>query len=164
MALTRLKPGSPNIPSTLASVPRILYVEDEDANWRITERYLRGKYELVRARNSAEAFDIMGRVRFDLVLLDIELAGSAHDGLTICRILRGAAPAPNGFRPPPWLGAHLPIVFVTAYSTRYPREELLKNGANEVVTKPVDYTRLLLVSSRLLVQRVRGHSSQSDPW
>ncbi len=137
---------------------RILYVEDDDANWRVTERYLRSKYELRRGRNSREAFELLGKEEFQLVLLDIELAGSDLDGIGICRVLRGLEPMPPGFTRPDWLDEGVPIVFVTAYAARYPREELLGLGGNEVVTKPVDYTRLLLVSSRLMVQKL--HDSE----
>ncbi|MBN2194856.1 MAG: response regulator [Polyangiaceae bacterium] len=133
---------------------RILYVEDDDANWRITERYLRGKYDLRRAKNSREALELVCNGTFHLILLDIELAGSEHDGIEICRILRGIAPMPWGFGRPAGLDDKVPIVVVTAYVARYPREELLTYGCNEVVTKPVEYTRLLLVSSRLIVREL----------
>jgi DNA-binding response OmpR family regulator len=45
-----------------------------------------------------------------------------------------------------------PVVFVTAYSARYDKPSLIDAGGDDVVTKPVDYTRRLLVSSRLLVR------------
>lgn len=134
---------------------RILYVEDEDANWRITERFLRDRFDLRRARNSREALELLIREPFQLILLDIELAGSEHDGIGICRVLRGMTPMPWGLPRPEWLDEAVPIVFVTAYVSRYPREELLALGGNDVVTKPVDFTRLLLLSSRLIVSRLR---------
>jgi len=157
MALQRLQPAF-RPQRGEAGRGRILYVEDDDANWRVTERYLRSKYELRRGRNSGEAFELLSREVFQLLLLDIELAGSDHDGIGICRILRGIEPLPRGFTRPEWLDEAVPIVFVTAYAARYPREELLALGGNEVVTKPVDYTRLLLVSSRLMVRRI--HDSE----
>ena len=49
-----------------------------------------------------------------------------------------------------------PVVFVTAYSARYDKPSLIEAGADDVITKPVDYTRLLLVSSRLLVRDVQA--------
>ncbi len=156
MALARMSPTFSRNISPGAAQGRVLYVEDEDANWKITERYLRGKFELKRARSSSEALSLVGTQSFDLLLLDIELAGSELDGLGLCRVFRGTAPPPQGFRRPGWLTEAVPIVFVTAYTARYPREELLRLGANEVVTKPVDYTRLLLVSSRLIVSGLHG--------
>ena len=46
-----------------------------------------------------------------------------------------------------------PVVFVTAYASRYSKETLLnKAAADDVITKPVDFTRLRLVTSRLIVK------------
>ena len=156
MALKRLSPTFGHRVKPRGAQGRILYVEDDDANWRVTHRCLRDKYSLAHARNSQEAMDRVINQDFDLILLDIELAGSHHDGIGICRILRGTDPMPWGLTRPAWLDDPVPIVFMTAYTSRYPREELLRQGANEVVTKPVDYTRLLLVSSRLIVSALRG--------
>jgi len=150
MTLRRLeRPAAQKAPN--APLARILYVEDEDANWEVTALQLRGKYLLTRASTSTEALSLLARERFDLILLDIQLSGSELDGIQICRALRsrqphhGAAPA---------VPLDTPIVFVTAYSARYDKQTLLDAGADDVVTKPVDYTRLLLVSSRLIVRAV----------
>ena len=131
---------------------KILYVEDEDANWQVTELHLRGKYDIRRATNSTEALAMLEREEFDLILLDIQLAGSPLDGIQICRAIRA------GLRPGLPRNEQImrtPIVFVTAYSARYDKPALLEAGGDDVVTKPVDYTRLLLVSSRLLVRSAR---------
>ena len=163
MALTRFSPPARARKLDSPVQGRILYVEDDDANWRITERYLRGKFEIERAATSREAFGYLTRNHYDLLLLDIELAGSDHDGLAICRIIRGQDPMPPGYVRPAWLKEDVPVVFVTAYTARYPREELLRLGGNEVVTKPVDYTRLLLVSSRLIVSKLHDRSGSGRP-
>lgn len=133
---------------------RILYVEDDDSTWQITERYLRHRYDIERARNSDQALQLLNEKRFDLILLDIELAGSTLDGIALCRVLRGKADLRHVAIPKPSGVDNIPIVFVTAYAGRYPKVELLAAGGDDVVTKPVDYTRLLLVSSRLLVRHV----------
>ena len=155
MALTRLAPRRTSQGDRREPLPRILYVEDEDANWRVTERFLRGRYRLSRARNSDEAAALLSSEKYDLILLDIELSSSRHDGIEICKLLRGKSSDPDA-SDPRWRGHEAPIVFVTAYAARYSKEALLEAGADDVVTKPVDYTRLLLVSSRLIVRSVRG--------
>lgn len=150
MTLRRLeRPAAQKAPN--APLARILYVEDEDANWEVTALQLRGKYLLTRASTSAEALSLLARERFDLILLDIQLSGSELDGIQICRALRSRQPHHSAAPPVP---LDTPIVFVTAYSARYDKQTLLDAGADDVVTKPVDYTRLLLVSSRLIVRAV----------
>lgn len=152
MALKRLEraPVAKTEPKT--ELARILYVEDEDSNWQVTELHLRDRYHLVRAQNSAEAFSLLARERFDLILLDIQLSGSMLDGIQICRSIREGIRASREQRE---RVQHTPIVFVTAYSARYDKQALIDAGGDDVVTKPVDYTRLLLVSSRLLVRALQ---------
>lgn len=153
MTLKRITRALPTRSIPAAGLAKILYVEDEDPNWQVTELHLRGKYQLVRARNSAEAFAAIERESFGLILLDIQLAGSDLDGIQICRAIR------SGLRPGmPRREAIMrtPIVFVTAYAARYDKPALIEAGGDDVVTKPVDYTRLLLVSSRLLVRSVQA--------
>ena len=135
-----------------AGLAKILYVEDEDPNWQVTELHLRGKYDLRRAVDSAEAFAAIEREHFDLILLDVQLSGSELDGIQICRAIRsGIRPGVAGQQ----AILKTPIVFVTAYSARYDKPFLIDAGGDDVITKPVDYTRLLLVSSRLLVRSLQ---------
>lgn len=133
------------------SISDILYVEDEDANWEVTQLSLRGKFRLQRARTAQEAFEMLAEQTFDLILMDIQLGGSDLNGIEICRALTGQRTGPL----PEYamnVRATCPIVFVTAYSSLYSRDELLASGGKELVTKPVDFTHLLLVISRLMVQ------------
>ena len=84
--------------------------------------------------------------------MDIQLSGSELDGVEITNILKRlykeeAPEFTSGVR---LQGA--PIVFMTAYAARYSKAELLEAGGDELVTKPVDFTRLALVVSRLMVK------------
>lgn len=133
---------------------KILYVEDEDSNWNVTELHLRNKFQLFRAKTANETFDFLSKESVDLILLDIQLAGSSHDGIEICKILKRAP-----FQEVPPNAKNLdckgtPIVFVTAYAERHTKEALLKAGADDVITKPVDFTRMRLVSSRLVIRNI----------
>ena len=133
---------------------KILYVEDEDANWNVTELHLRNKYQLFRTKTAEETFTFLRERSVDLILLDIQLAGSAYDGIEICKILKQSP-----FQEIPPMARNLdcegtPIVFVTAYAERHTKEALLKAGADDVITKPVDFTRMRLVSSRLIVRTI----------
>ena len=133
--------------------PRVLYIEDEDPNWEVTEFMLRAQYELVRAVNAREAFARLRSSKFDLILMDIQLQGSELDGIQITQILKG-----RYGRPVPAYAqgtvADCPILFVTAYEARYQRQELIDAGGDEMITKPVDRTRLLLALSKLTVRSI----------
>lgn len=138
--------------ASAAAKEKVLYVEDEDTNWEVAELSLRGRYDLVRARNARECFEHLKRDKYELVLMDIQLSGSELDGVEITNILKGLykQDAPDFTSGVRLQGA--PIVFMTAYAARYSKAELLEAGGDELVTKPVDFTRLALVVSRLMVR------------
>lgn len=136
-------------------LPRVLYVEDEDINYEVTERELEDRFELVRARTAQDAFKLLREERYHLILMDIQLSGSAIDGLTAARILKGKE---AGLRVPAFTqgiqALTTPIVFVTAYTARYSREELIGAGGEDLVTKPVNFVRLSLVIARIWARGV----------
>ncbi len=133
------------------AIRHVLYVEDDDTSWELSQLAMRGVLSMHRARNSREAFGLLMRNPYDLILMDIELAGSDLNGLEITQALRG--------RHPGVLPAYatlltpeqrdLPVVFVTAYQARYKPEDLYAAGGDALVAKPVDFTRLRLVIARL---------------
>lgn len=151
MALTRFNPV-PKAKSRETEKQKILYVEDEDTNWEVTQLSLRDKFTLQRAATSAEAFAILTKEKFDLILMDIQLSGSDLNGIEITQSLRGLdnGGGPAYARDIDCQGAR--IIFVTAYSARYTKEELIEAGGDDLITKPVDFTRLSLAISRLLVR------------
>lgn len=150
------EPFQPEAPADQKSAKTwsILYVEDEDTNWEVTEFALRSHHQLERARSDREAFARLRRNNYDLILMDIQLAGSKLNGIEITRVLRGTF---VGELPDYAKSIHLgptPIVFVTAYASAYRRDDLLKMGGNETIYKPVDFVRLQLMLSRLLMRRL----------
>ncbi len=168
MVLKRVRIGQPNDPSRekTAAVPRdrprILYVEDNSTNWEITSLELRRDYILEWARDCRAVFQKLDGESFDLILMDIELAGSDLDGIGITRCLRGqeVENAPDyirGFTP-----IETPILFLTAYTARYDAESLAYTGADGVLTKPVDFQQLQKTMVQVIhSQRKRvGHAIQ----
>jgi CheY-like chemotaxis protein len=130
---------------------RILYVEDEDTNWEVAQLWLRDKFNLTRAKNDREVFELLGKEKFDLILMDIQLSGSTLNGVDITKILRG-----GGIAQAPLFAQNIDcdnarIIFVTAYSARYSRSELVQAGGDEMLAKPVNFRRLSVAISKLLV-------------
>ncbi len=136
---------------------KILYVEDNNTNWAVADLELSSKYKLTRAVNSWETFQLIKDTKFDLILMDIELAGSDLNGIEITAVIkgkhRGAVPAYVEIADD---RREVPIVYVTAYSARYSKQELLSSGADDVITKPVNFTSLSLVMSRLMLRGISG--------
>lgn len=133
---------------------KILYVEDEEMNWEVTMLHLSERYDIERARNSREAFTLLRDKSFHCVLMDIQLSNSDLDGLAITRALRGNAKTSLPDYAQGLVLPKMPIIFVTAYSARYSRQELQSLGGDELVTKPIDFTHLGLCISRCLLKTI----------
>ena len=147
------KPQPP--PRDLSKLIRLLYVEDEDINWEVSALNLSSRYSLTRAKTAEEAFSILRTDKFHAIMMDIQLANSALDGLAMTRILKGKE---SVVKIPPFAqgiqARDMPIIVVTAYSARYPRDEILSYGADELITKPINFTHLALSLSRCLTKQV----------
>jgi len=78
-------------PMDLPGAKKILFVDDED-DWRyMATMYLTDSgYEVWTARNSAEALRQAGRVRPDLIILDLNLGGES--GLVVMKLLKEKHP------------------------------------------------------------------------
>jgi diguanylate cyclase (GGDEF)-like protein len=140
----------------------VLYVEDEAENRDVTELRLRDRFELLWATSDREACSMIQRYhdRLYAILMDIQLKGSQLDGIQLTKLLRGEplSGVPQHAQGLPVLD--VPIIFVTAYGTRYTEEQLLAVGGTAVVTKPVDFVDLTLA---LANARARSVLRKLDP-
>jgi len=115
----------------------ILVVDDLPANRDLMSRRLeRSGFRVVCAASGPEALDVLRRGPVDLVLLDIMMPGMT--GFEVLKTVRLA-------RSP----AALPVIMVTAKTEREGVVEALSLGANDYVTKPVDYP--------VALARIRAH-------
>lgn len=156
--MKKLGQSSPGGPPSQSNTARklILYVEDEADNREITVLRLRDKYDILWARDDVEACELISRnhERIYAILMDIQLKGSQIDGIKLTRLLRG--------QPIPGAPAHTkglpvvtaPILFVTAYGTRYSEDELLAAGGSHVITKPVDFADLNIALSTAYARKL----------
>ncbi len=152
-------------PSTSAVTPRpqglpwVLYVEDEEDNWIVTELQLRRRFHLTWAKDDRAACEQLRQAPRppQAILMDIQLRGAAMDGIQLTRALRGtalAAEVPEYARGLTLLA--VPIIFVTAYGARYSESELLAAGGSAVINKPVDFVALSLALTSEHLQRMQA--------
>jgi len=105
----------------------ILVVDDLPANRDLMVRRLeRSGFSVLAAASGPEALEIVRRGSIDLVLLDIMMPGMT--GIDVLRTLRMTHSS-----------AALPVVMVTAKTDSEDMVEAFSLGANDYVTKPVDY-------------------------
>jgi putative two-component system response regulator len=121
---------------------RILIVDDEPTNVMLLEAFLEHTATEIRSVSDSHLVEATF-MEFgpDIVLLDLHMPDP--DGLEILRRLRSAR-ASVGF---------LPIVVMTADTTKVARNSALLLGADDFLTKPLDRTEVVLRVRNLLHTR-----------
>jgi two-component system, cell cycle response regulator len=135
---------------------RILIVDDVPANTRLLEAKLSAEYyQVTSARDGFEALRMARDWQPDLILLDVMMPGM--DGFECCRKLKDDHAT-----------LHIPVVMVTALGEPGERLRGLEAGADDFLTKPVEYdtlmarTRSLVRLKRLLDEwRARGETARA---
>lgn len=110
--------------------PKILVVDDEPTSFDVVEGVLyREPYTLHYASSGTEALRRLDSLKPDLVLLDMMMP--LMDGASVCRQLR---------ENPDW--RHIPVIMVTALSSKEDLYNCLEAGADDFVGKPVNALEL----------------------
>src|SRR5262245_47115110 len=120
----------------------LLIVDDEESNREGLARRLQGHgYEITVAKSGPKAIELLGERRVDLVLLDIMMPGMS--GLEVLKFLRRVDSLID-----------LPIIMVTAKGESEDMVEALELGANDYVTKPLDFPVVLArIRTQLALRR-----------
>jgi two-component system cell cycle response regulator len=110
---------------------RILIIDDVPANTRLLEAKLSAEYyQVASGRDGFEALQQARDWQPDLILLDVMMPGM--DGFECCRQLKESATT-----------RHIPVVMVTALGEPSERLRGLEAGADDFLTKPVEYDTLM---------------------
>ena len=105
----------------------LLVVDDNELNRDVLSRRLAQKgYSVAVADGGPQALVQIGREKYDLVLLDVEMPGMS--GLEVLGRLRET-----------FTQTELPVIMVTARTEGADVVEAFRLGANDYVTKPIDF-------------------------
>jgi two-component system sensor histidine kinase/response regulator len=105
---------------------RILVVDDQPINVQLLKRKLeRGGLEVSTANNGLEALEQVKAHKPDLILLDLMMPDM--DGIEVCQRLQASSD-----------NRSIPVIFVTARTTKESKLEGLAVGAVDYITKPID--------------------------
>jgi len=119
-----------------------LIIDDEPSNLLLLEAFLADTATEVRAlKDSRQVEEVFKEFEPDIVLLDLHMP--AVDGLEVLRRLSSARES-LGF---------LPVIVLTADSSRVARNSALLLGANDFLLKPLDRTEVVLRVRNLLHTR-----------
>jgi phosphoserine phosphatase RsbU/P len=134
-----------------AAQPTLLIVDDEELNRDgLARRLQRHDYKVVAAKSGREAIELLAEREFDLVLLDIMMPGM--NGLEVLKFLRRVDTLLD-----------LPIIMVTAKGESEDIVEALELGANDYVTKPLDFpVALARIRTQLALRRAVAQVKQLE--
>ena len=124
----------------------ILVVEDNTEARELLCRQLRPDYTVVEAANGREGLEKALEVVPDLILTDRLMP--EMDGLSLCRAIRSDSRI-----------SHIPVIMLTAMTTRQQKMEGLGSGADLYLQKPFDRRELALLIQKQFEarERVRQH-------
>jgi len=136
---------------------RILVVDDQRTNAELTADLLRRQgYEVRTALDGAQALEIVRGEPLDLVVSDIMMPGV--DGYELCRSVRASTQT-----------ALLPVVLVTSLDPQAERVKGIEAGADDFLSKPVNWTELFarvrsLLRVKTLQDEVRRQAEALRDW
>lgn len=111
--------------------PKILVVDDQLLNIRLLERKLElNQMKVFSCTNGPEAIELAIHHLPDVILLDIMMAGM--NGFEVCRQLKKLEATKE-----------IPVIFITALTSKEEKIEGLEVGAADYVTKPLELDEIL---------------------
>ncbi len=142
-----------HVPHPSLSGQRILVVEDDVTNQKVILGLL-SKLGLNgdTVGNGLEALGILKQIPYDLVLMDCQMP--EMDGYTATQLIRQQAPGT--------LNAGVPIIALTANAMQGDRDQALKAGMDDYLTKPINTHALAQMTHLWLGKTHTGHERAQD--
>ena len=106
------------------SLKRVLYVEDEEISFSVVKHFLKNIVTLDWAKNGQDGVVLARGNRYDVILMDINLARGI-DGMQTTKLIRELPQYHN-----------IPIIAITAFAMRGDKEEFIGAGCSHYISKP----------------------------
>ncbi len=117
---------------------KILVVEDDvDVTKLLLNFLIKFGFKTECVNNAEEAENIIKQKEINIVLTDVKLPGM--DGIKFTKNIKKKY--------------NLDVIVMTAYSSQYSYENAIKNGASDLIFKPVKLNELLLRINRVIKER-----------
>ncbi|MGH9652602.1 MAG: response regulator, partial [Bryobacteraceae bacterium] len=106
---------------------RILLAEDNAVNQRLAQKLLEKRgHAVTLANDGREALELLERMTFDLVLMDVQMPHL--DGFAATAAIRAEERQTGG---------HIPVIAMTAHAMKGDEERCLRAGMDGYVSKPI---------------------------
>jgi signal transduction histidine kinase/HPt (histidine-containing phosphotransfer) domain-containing protein len=135
------------------SIQHILVIDDNHSNLKVAEKFLnKYGYKPYLEPDVEKAFEVMNRIRFDVILMDIEMP--EMDGLEATRKIRNGEVGNQNI--------HVPIIAMTAHALSSHRQKCFEAGMNDYITKPVNFNELKITIDRVLKLTANEYDSSCE--
>lgn len=124
------------------SKPLIMVVEDDDEIRKYICESLSGGYQIISAQDGVSGLEQAKKHVPDLIISDIKMPNM--DGIELCNRLKASEKT-----------SHIPVILLTAYSSKQSKIEGLKTGADAYLAKPFNVDMLNAQIINLLNSRKR---------
>ncbi|HEX5580476.1 MAG TPA: diguanylate cyclase, partial [Gemmatimonadaceae bacterium] len=130
---------------------RVLIVDDHEDNVELLKARLEARgYEIVTATDGQQALDAVAHEPPDLILLDVMMP--VVDGIEVARRVKADASLP-----------FIPIIMQTALDATESKVEGLDAGADDYITKPINFAELeARINSLLRIKALQEDLSQRE--
>jgi DNA-binding response OmpR family regulator len=126
---------------------RLLIIDDDPETALEIKKLLKSEeYEIFYAANGEEGLKKLGKVKPDIILLDLVLPG--HSGFQIAQTIRAMT-----------LYSNTPIIAISFKKEDIDKHVALKSGINEYMEKPLDYRKLVFTIRDILASRRSSNQS-----
>jgi CheY-like chemotaxis protein len=106
---------------------KILCVEDEAINAFVVKKMLQKKYDVTLVYNGLDCLDAVSKEKYDVILMDINLGGDSHNGISLTQQLKSLPNSKN-----------TKIVAVTAFALPEDKQKFIQQGFDDYLSKPLD--------------------------
>jgi len=133
---------------------RILLAEDNEVNQKLAIKILEKRgHNVFVANNGEETLAALENDSFDLVLMDIQMP--LKDGFETTRIIREMEKT---------MGAHIPIVAMTAHAMKGDRERCLNAGMDDYISKPINAEKLFEIIDGItcIIKKINDNPNIDD--
>ena len=110
--------------------PNVLVVDDASEIRSFLEQILRDRYNVFKAENAEDAFEIVKKEELDIIVSDIIMPGIS--GVEFCSNIKES----NEF-------SHIPVILLTGTSSPEVKLQGIECGADDYITKPFEKQLLL---------------------
>ena len=121
---------------------KLLLVEDNVELLMLMHQLLRTKYHIFTAQNGQKALTVIRSESLDLIVSDVMMP--EMDGYELTKIVKSDADY-----------SHLPVILLTAKVQDSDREDALRIGADDFITKPFRLSDLMLRIDNIIQNRQR---------